>query len=325
MVEDENDPALQWSVPRSLWSRISTMKDLPLNALRAFALVYAHGGVRAAARELGIAHSSVSRHLGELDHWLGVPLLRAEAGRGAAVFTPQGEALGRAMLAGLGEIAQAVAALRESRPAHAVTLSTSPSLAIRWLLPRLPALEKAHPKLELSVQVEQRLDPMDDGRIDLAIRMGQGPWPALHAEPLMDDALYPVMSPALWLASGRPSKPAQLAGLRLLHDRDPQAAWESWRKVHGPARLALQGGARYTSSDLVLRAAMQGQGVALARHRLAADDVAAGSLLRPFGERDVPLGPSYWIVRPRAKPRAAVAAVIDWLHWQAAGARRAAR
>lgn len=325
MVEDENDPALQWSVPRSLWSRISTMKDLPLNALRAFALVYAHGGVRAAAREMGIAHSSVSRHLGELDHWLGVPLLRAEAGRGAAVFTPQGEALGRAMLAGLGEIAQAVAVLRESRPAHAVTLSTSPSLAIRWLLPRLPALEKAHPKLELSVQVEQRLDPMDDGRIDLAIRMGQGPWPALHAEPLMDDALYPVMSPALWLASGRPSKPAQLAGLRLLHDRDPQAAWESWRKVHGPARLALQGGARYTSSDLVLRAAMQGQGVALARHRLADDDVAAGSLLRPFGERDVPLGPSYWIVRPRAKPRAAVAAVIDWLHWQAAGARRAAR
>ena len=68
---------------------------------------------------------------------------------------------------------------------------------------------------------------------------------------------------------------------------------------------------------------MQGQGVALARHRLAADDVANGSLLRPFGKLDVPLGTSYWIVRPPAKPRAAVAAVIDWLHWQAAG--RAAR
>jgi LysR family glycine cleavage system transcriptional activator len=209
--------------------------------------------------------------------------------------------------------------LRETRPAHAVTLSTSPSFAIRWLLPRLPALEKAHPKIELSVQVEQRLDALDDGRIDLAIRMGTGPWPELHAEPLMDDALYPVMSPALWQTSGRPSKPAQLAGLRLLHDRDPQASWEAWRSVHGPAKLALQGGARYTSSDLVLRAAMQGQGVALARHRLAADDVANGSLLRPFGELGVPLGTAYWIVRPPAKPRAAVAAVIDWLRWQAAG------
>lgn len=292
------------------------MNDLPLNALRAFAMVHAHGGVRAAARELGMAHSSVSRYLGELDRWLGVPLLRASAGRGPLEFTAQGEALGRATLAGLREIEQAVAALRETRPAHAVTLSTSPSFAIRWLLPRLPALEKAHPKIELSVQVEQRLDALDDGRIDLAIRMGTGPWPALHAEALMDDALYPVMSPSLWQTCGRPSTPAQLAGFRLLHDRDPQAAWESWRSVHGPAKLALQGGARYTSSDLVLRAAMQGQGVALARHRLAADDVAHGSLVRPFGKLSVALGPSYWIVRPPTKPRAAVLAVIDWLRWQ---------
>lgn len=295
------------------------MRELPLNALRAFAMVHAHGGVRAAARELGMAHSSVSRHLTELDRWLGVPLLRASAGRGALMFTPQGEALGRATLAGLRGIEQAVAALRETRPAHAVTLSTSPSFAIRWLLPRLPALEKAHPKIELSVQVEQRLDALDDGRIDLAIRMGTGPWQDLHAEALMDDVLYPVMSPTLWQTSGRPTRPTQLAGLRLLHDRDPQASWEAWRSVHGPARLALQRGARYTSSDLVLRAAMQGQGVALARHRLAADDVANGSLVRPFGRLDVPLGTSYWIVRPPAKPRAAVAAVIDWLRWQAAG------
>jgi LysR family glycine cleavage system transcriptional activator len=296
------------------------MKELPLNALRAFAMVYAHGGVRAAARELGMAHSSVSRHLGELDRWLGVPLLRASAGRGPLVFTPQGEALGRAALAGLQAIEQAVAALRETRPAQAVTLSSSPSFAIRWLLPRLPSLEKAHPKIELTVQVEQKLEGFDDGRIDLALRMGRGPWPGLQCEPLMDDALYPVMSPAFWQASGRPSRPAQLAGLRLLHDRDPQAAWELWRQAHGPARLALQRGARYTSSDLVLRAAMQGQGVALARHRLAMDDVAAGHLLRPFGTLDVPLGPSYWIVRAAAsRPRPAVAAVIDWLRWQAAG------
>ena len=288
------------------------MNELPLNALRAFAAVYAHGGVRAAARELGVAHSSVSRYLSELDRWLGVPLLRAAVGRGAVTFTPQGDALGRATLAGL----------RETRPAHAVTVSASPSFAIRWLLPRLPLLEKSHPKIELSVQVEQRLDALDDGRIDLAIRMGQGPWPPLHAEALMDDALYPVMSPALWQASGRPSRPAQLAGLRLLHDRDPQASWESWRQAHGPARLALQGGARYTSSDLVLRAAMQGQGVALARHRLAADDVANGSLLRPFGQLEVPLGPAYWIVRPPAKPRAAVLAVIVWLSWQAGASAR---
>ena len=297
------------------------MNELPLNALRAFAMVYAHGGVRAAARELGLAHSSVSRHLAELDRWLGVPLLRASAGRGALVFTPQGEALGRATLAGLRGIEQAVAALRETRPAHAVTLSTSPSFAIRWLLPRLPALEKAHPKIELSVQVEQRLDALDDGRVDLAIRMGTGPWPDLHAEGLMDDALYPVMSPAAWQAAGSPNRPEQLADLRLLHDRDPQAGWERWRQMHGPRTLSLQRGARFTSSDLVLRAAVQGQGVALARDRLAADDLAAGVLLRPFGELAVPLGPSYWLVRPTGEPRSSVRAVWAWLRWQADASR----
>jgi LysR family glycine cleavage system transcriptional activator len=293
--------------------------DLPLNALRAFALVYRHGGVRAAARELGMAHSSVSRHLGELDRWLGVPLLHAGAGRAGLTFTPQGEALGQAVCAGLGEIERAVAQLREARPAHAVALSTTPSVAIRWLLPRLPAFEHAHPKIELSVLVDQKLESFADGRVDLALRMGRGPWPELACEALMDDALYPVMSPAYWREHGRPSRPAQLAGLRLLHDRDPQAAWELWRRAHGPAGLSLQGGARYAASDLVLRAAQQGQGVALARHRLVAADLAAGSLVRPFGALEVPLGQAYWIVRPAAvPPRRAVAAVLDWLRWQAA-------
>jgi LysR family glycine cleavage system transcriptional activator len=294
--------------------------DLPLNALRAFALVYRHGGVRAAARELGMAHSSVSRHLGELARWLGVPLLHAGAGRAGVVFTPQGEALGQAVCAGLGEIERAVALLREARPAHAVALSTTPSFAIRWLLPRLPAFEQAHPRIELSVLVDQKLEGFSDGRVDLAVRMGRGPWPELHGEPLMDDALYPVMSPAYWQEHGRPSRPAQLAGLRLLHDRDPQAAWERWRREYGPPVLSLQGGPRYAASDLVLRAAQQGQGVALARHRLVGGDVAAGSLLRPFGALEVPLAEAYWIVRPRdARPRPAVSAVIDWLRWQAAG------
>lgn len=89
---------------------------------------------------------------------------------------------------------------------------------------------------------------------------------------------------------------------------------------HGPARLARQGGPRYTSCDLVRRAALQGQGVALARHRLAADDVASGSLLRPFAQLEVPLGTAYWIARAPPQPRAAVSAVIDWLRWQAAAA-----
>jgi LysR family glycine cleavage system transcriptional activator len=134
----------------------------------------------------------------------------------------------------------------------------------------------------------------------------------------MDDALYPVMSPALWQKSHRPSRPDRLARLRLLHDRDPNASWDLWRRAHGPASLDVRAGPRLASSDLVLRAALQGQGVALARHRLAADDLASGALVRPFGDLRVELGPAYWIVLPddpHARP--ATLAVAEWLKKQA--------
>lgn len=295
------------------------MKDLPLNALRVFALACTHGGVRAAARELGIAHSSVSRHLAELEAWLGVPLAREKgAGRRGWVPTAQGEALGKAVLAGLRDIEVATNAVREARSLFAVTISAAPSFAARWLLPRLPALESAHPRVELSVLVNQRAEDLRAGGIDLAVRMGAGPWPGAHCEPLMDDALYPVMSPGLWQRAGRPSRPQALSSLRLLHDRDPHAGWELWRQRFGPAALNLQRGPRFASSDLLLRAAAQGQGVALARHRLAIDDVAAGLLLRPFGGREVRIENAYWIVLADRTPRAAVKTIIAWLRRQAA-------
>jgi LysR family glycine cleavage system transcriptional activator len=291
------------------------MWNLPLNALRAFAAVYAHRGVRAAARELGIAHSSVSRHLAELDRWLGVPLVKeGHRGRDGLQFTPQGEALGRATLAGLRNIEQAAASLREARSGRSVTISTSPSFAVRWLLPRLPALEASLPRVEISIVAEQKLVDLDAGGVDLAIRMGNGSWPNVRCEPLMDDVLYPVMSPNFWKESGRPSRPQDLVKLRLLHDRDPSASWETWRRAHGPRSLDVRKGSRFASSDLVLRAAAQGQGVALARHRLAMDDVTSGMLLRPISSLHVALGPAYWLVlpeRPRLLP--AVAAVVDWL------------
>jgi LysR family glycine cleavage system transcriptional activator len=291
------------------------MEELPLNALRAFALVYAHGGVRAAARELGIAHSSVSRHLGELERWLGTPVIGKRAGgRRGLRFTPQGEALGKTLLGAFRDIARAASIVREARSPFSVSLTTAPSFASRWLLPRLPLLEAARPEIELSIIVEQKLTDLETGVADLAIRMGKGPWPDVAAEPLMDERVYPVMSPAYWQQTGWPDKPADLSRLRLLHDRDPQTAWETWRERFGPPNLDVRGGPRFASADLLLRAAAQGQGVALARHRLAADDLQSNHLIRPFGDLQIELGPAYWIVRPpHGLPKPATRAVIDWL------------
>lgn len=295
------------------------MKPLPLNALRAFALVHAHGGVRAAARELDISHSAVSRHLVELETWIGVPLVERSTRRWTP--TPQGAALARRLQELFREMDDATEAARESGSPFSVTIAAAPSFASRWLLPRLPALERAHPRIALSLLVNQRLETPSEG-IDLAVRMGAGPWPGLECEPLMDERLYPVASPAYWRQAGGGEEVDCLHGMRLLHDRDPSASWELWRRHFGPASLALEHGARLASSDLVLRAAELGQGVALARERFAGDALVAGTLLRPFDGKAVHLPQAYWIVRP-AKPRAgaskrhAIATVVQWLKEQA--------
>ena len=307
-----------WSIDGSAWSNIRTMRTLPLNALRAFALAVEKGGVRAAARELAVSHSAVSRHLAELERWLGIPLVERDRGPRVFAVTPQGQRLARTTLTALYDIRRAADALREQRSRYAVTISTTPSFAARWLLPRLPALERAYPRLEVSVLVDQRLDDPQNSPSDLAIRMGRGPWPGVAAEPLMDDVLYPVMSPARWKDLGRPRELADLRRLRLLHDRDPGASWQLWREEHGPPELDVRRGARFTSSDLVLRAAAQGLGVALARHRLVLADLAAGTLIRPFGSHAIALDRAYWIVTPHgAATRDAVKVVSAWLRREA--------
>jgi LysR family glycine cleavage system transcriptional activator len=298
------------------WSNIETM--LPLNALRAFALTVDKGGVRAAARELAVSHSAVSRHLSELERFVGVALFERSGGSRGFTVTAQGRRLAIAVLTAMNDVRGAIDAVRERRSRHAVTLSIAPSFAARWLLPRLPEFERKHPQIEVSILVDQRLDDLRAAGSDLAIRMGTGPWPGVTAQRLMDDALYPVMSSTAWHKAGRPSTPADLPRLRLLHDRDPFASWSLWRAQYGPHDLDVRKGPRFSSSDLVLRAAAQGLGVALARHRLIGDDLATGVLVRPFAERSIPIANAYWIVTPRGgEIREATSRFVAWLQLEA--------
>ncbi len=293
------------------------MYDLPVNALKAFAAVYETGGVRPAARQLQVAHSSVSRHLKELEKWLGVSLFERHEGQRLLRFSSQGETLGRAGLESLNTLALAVKSIREVPRRNAVVISTTPSVAALWLLPRMAAFQNAYPWIELSIIAEQKLvDPMQQST-DMAIRMGSGPWPRLKCELLMDDDLYPVLSPSLWKKNGNPTEPEALNDLPLLHDRDPNTPWTLWLAKHCTLDIDTSKGPRFGSSDLVLRAAAQGLGVSLARGRLAASDVASGALIKPFGDRHITLPNAYWIVRSPSSPdRAAVIAVIAWLKSQ---------
>jgi LysR family glycine cleavage system transcriptional activator len=296
------------------------MQKLPLAALRAFAAVYETGGVRTAARSLGVTHSAVSRHLRELESWIGIALLAPRRGNAAIALTPQGHALGKAALSGLAELERAVMGARELRPPHSVVVAATASFASRWLIPRLASLTRQAPWIELSIATDQQVRGVTEQGADLAVRMGVGPWVESAGEPLMDDALFPVATRRYWQTL-RERQPARaVAKARLLHDRDPAAGWERWFGAYPSRGVDLRVGARFTSSDLVLQAAAQGFGVALARARFAGEDLAAGKLIRPFGAAQVELPQAYWLVHEReAAAKPAVATVIDWLRAEAAG------
>ena len=112
------------------------MRNLPLNALRAFVAVHQTGGIRPAGRMLGVAHSAVARHLRELEALLGIPLIEPERDGRALAFTAAGETLGVSASSAFGALDGTWRELRERRPANAVTISAAPSVAALWLLPR---------------------------------------------------------------------------------------------------------------------------------------------------------------------------------------------
>ncbi|NND92653.1 MAG: LysR family transcriptional regulator [Granulosicoccus sp.] len=292
------------------------MDRLPLTALRAFSAIYSAGGVRAAERELYVSHSAISRHLRELESLLGVPLVeRGSAKGGQLAFTREGHVLGQGASECFGKLASVVTAVREGQRDSAVTVATTPSIAARWLLPRLPQLSRQYPWLEVSVIADQRpRAPSDDGA-DLAIRMTDRPAPLDDNEPLMDDVLYPVLSPDAWAGANHSTDLDWLARrVGLLHDRDQYASWLRWCEATGSNTSSFRMGARFTSSDLVLDAAERGLGLALARGRLADEAVNAGRLVRPLGSQSVPLPDAYWLVgRADGEVREAVKVFAEWL------------
>jgi LysR family glycine cleavage system transcriptional activator len=292
------------------------MDRLPLTALRAFGAVHRTGGIRAAARLLGVTHSSVSRQIRDLEAWLGSSLLE-DYGRGKLKLTAEGEKLGAAALAALDDMERAVRSIQERKKPSCVTLATTASIAARWLLPALDDLRQRHPSIEISIITEQRLADPDGNEVDLAIRMGPGPYPGCKAEPLSGDALLPVVSADLFRSLAE-DHAAALQRLPLLHDRDPHASWASWLSVHPVEGLDPRSGSRFTSSDLVLDAATAGFGCALARRFLAEQDLAEGKLVALFGgTRTLRLPNAYWLVKPNlGHTRPTVALVEDWLRDQ---------
>src|SRR5437868_590545 len=151
-----------------------------------------------------------------------------------------------------------------------------------WVRPLWPECERGHAASEVWVSETKALVAVGGTEsADLGLRTGRGPWPGVSAEALMSEELIPVAAPAL---AARLNRPADLARARLLHDEDPRAGWPEWLQAAGLGRPAwAERGPRLADGTLLLEAARAGQGVALARRRLAAAHLGNRSLVQPFG------------------------------------------
>lgn len=298
------------------------MADLSnLNALRAFESAARNGSYVAAARELNVTPAAVGQQVRALEAWLGLPLFkRSNSGGPRITPTPAAQLALPELRDGFERLAAGLSRLREGRGRGVLTVTATQSFVSKWLLARLARFQDGHPNIELRLDVTDRLADFGLGEVEVGIRYGDGRWPNLEAHQLFADEVFPVCGPALAAGRNALRKPQDLEARVLIHDTTMGAAgsgfptWSEWFRFVGLEPKKAGRGLRINSSAAVLQAAMAGRGVALARGILVADDLANGSLFRPFAGLAMPLKHSWYLVhRPEAGSLAKVMAFKNWI------------
>ncbi len=294
-----------------------------LNALRAFEAVARHLNLTRAAEELHVTPAAVSHQIKALEEDLGVPLLRRV--RREFFLTDAAQAGLPALREAFDLLGDAVERMRSELPDRLLTISVLPSFAVSWLVPRLSRFKAQHPEIDVRLDTNDRVVDLRREGIDLGIRFGAGDYPGLEVDRLLDEEIFPVCSPSL-LEGPQPLKtPEDLRHHSLLHvDWTPfmkeTGDWNLWLMAAGLDEVVdVSRGPRFSHTNLALQAAVHGQGVVIGSQALAADDLAAGRLVRPFG-MSVQLNFCYFVVTtPAAARLPKVAAFKDWLLREAAG------
>ena len=284
----------------------------PLSAIRAFEAAARLASFTRAAEELHMTQAAVSYQIKRLEQWLGTAVFRRLPRRVA--LTPTGELLASAVLENFQGLRCAFAQAIE-RSQTDLSITSLPTIASTWLVPRLGSFRQAHPHLTVRLETAVPLADLTQGDFDVGIRSGGGEWPGLTAYRLLPSLYSPLCSPAL-LQSGELNTPADLLRLpRMGRER----WWRSWLVAAGVSHpdLSARPAVELQIEQFEVTAAIAGHGVAITSPLFFRDEIAAGRLVQPFelvlrDERD------YWLAYPVARRNSRkIQAFREWILEQA--------
>lgn len=300
--------------------------DLPaLDLLKSFEASARLLSFTKAGQELFLSQSAISRQIGQLESQLGVPLFVRRVR--LLLLTDAGQAYYRDISELLQKLRDATARLSRPQSSGVVTLTTTLTVASLWLVPRLSDFQRRHPDISVHVAADNAFRDLKAGALDLSIRYCTREMAGPGAVKLFGERVVPVCSPAL-MAARTLAKPEDLADFSLLHYEDPEGrglwlSWDVWFEVMGLRPVKAKSTLRFSHYDQLMRAAIDGQGVALGRIPLVEPWIREGKLATPFADKRYSMGTknrAYWLlISPVAGRRSDVQTFAAWLREQAQG------
>src|SRR6516162_10383714 len=286
----------------------------PLNGLKAFETAARSESFTRAAQELNVTQGAVSQQVKRLEATLGLKLFRRERQR--LILTEARRNYLVVIRDALDQIAVGTERLLQRQESGVLTVSTSPDFAAKWLVNRLSRFAEQHPEIDLRVAAMTQTVDFARDDVDIAIRHGDGSWPAVDVQRLYSERLFPVCSPKLIAGRNRITKAADLLKFPLLRLEDAK----NWTRLFEAAgvKASVGPGPVLNRASMLIDAAIDGQGIALARTALAAWDLINGRLVQPV-DVSLRVANTYWIVCPKAAsdlPK--IAAFRNWVFAEAA-------
>ncbi|EOF5706397.1 transcriptional regulator GcvA [Salmonella enterica] len=281
----------------------------PLQTLRAFEATARLLSMTLAAAELHVTHGAISRQIRKLEEHLGFKLFFRLTRQ--IILTEQGAEFHHVVTRLLSDL------VRESerlRGRNLIRISTTVSFASKWLAPRLNRFRQRYPEFDIQLDVTDINVDLNDGQVDAAIRYGLGNYRYVTSERIFDETVTPVCSPGFLEKHNGLTEIKALLNCVLLHEYRMQANWQAWFEMAGEKNFSCHQGPLWTLGSMATEAAIRGEGVALGRSVLIADDVAAGRLVVPFPQYKLKAERGYDLIyRPDDQDKFKITILRQWL------------